>query len=172
MEIQNCNKQIDFLKGVQIKNCSKSKYEGKRIMKECKVITYLSFSGSCEEAVNAYINAFGGKILFLSRWDERNCDDKRLHGKIMHMEFLLGETNMAAGDRFETEPINEAVKLMIHTETEEDALKSIEILKTGGKVLSELAPHPEPDDGGLGCCLTDKYGVTWIITCPNPKNRY
>lgn len=138
-------------------------------MKECKVITYLSFHGSCEEAVNAYINAFGGKILFLSRMDERNCDDKRLFGKIMHVEFLLGETTMAAGDAFGEETINGAVKLMIHTETEEAALKSIEILKTGGKVLSELAPHPEPDDGGMGCIVIDKYGVRWIITCPNPR---
>ena len=45
---------------------------------------------------------------------------------------------------------NKATKLMIHMDTEEEALKGIEILKRGGKVISELAPHPEPDDGGLG----------------------
>ena len=32
-------------------------------MKGNKIITYLSFSGNCEEALNAYIDAFGGRIL-------------------------------------------------------------------------------------------------------------
>lgn len=139
-------------------------------MKDCKIITYLSFSGSCEEAVNAYINAFGGKILYLSRWDEKNCEKESMIGKVMHVEFLLGETNMAAGDTENGTP-NTAIKLMIHMETEEEALKSIEILKNGGKVISELAPHPEPDDGGMGCLITDRYGYTWIITCPNPRKK-
>lgn len=58
-------------------------------------------------------------------------------GKVMHTEFLLGETNMAAGDT-ENETPNTAIKLMIHMETEEEELKSIEILKNGGKVISEL----------------------------------
>lgn len=140
-------------------------------MKGNKIITYLSFSGNCEEALNAYIDAFGGRILFLSRWDERNCSKESQIGKIMHAEFMLGETNMAAGDTFEGEIPNKAVKLMIHTDTEEEAAKSIEILKKGGNVLSELAPHPEPDDGGMGCILTDRFGYTWIITCPNPRKK-
>lgn len=78
---------------------------------------------------------------------------------------------MAAGDDFEGETPNMAAKLMIDMETEEEALKSIEILREGGKVISELAPHAEPDDGGMGCIITDKYGFTWIITCPNPGKR-
>lgn len=140
-------------------------------MKECKIITYLSFNGNCEEAINTYIGAFGGRILFLSRWDGRNCGEESRIGKIMHAEFLLGETSMAAGDTFEAQAPNGAAKLMIHTETEEEALKSIEILQEGGRVISALSPHPEPDDGGMGCVLTDRYGFTWIITCPNPRKR-
>lgn len=140
-------------------------------MNKHNIITYLSFNGDCEEAVNAYINAFGGKISYLSRWDENNSEKESQNGKIMHIRFTLGETNMAAGDDFEGETPNMAAKLMIDMETEEEALKSIEILREGGKVISELAPHPEPDDGGMGCIITDKYGFTWIITCPNPGKR-
>ncbi len=138
-------------------------------MKDYKVITYLSFNGDCEEAVNAYINAFGGRILFLSRWDEKNCEQESQIGKVMHVEFLLGETNMAAGDTFEAEVPNKATKLMIHMDTEEEAITGIEILKRGGKAISKLALHPEPDDGGIGCIVADEYGFTWIITCPNPR---
>lgn len=140
-------------------------------MREYKIITYLSFNGNCEEAINAYIEAFGGKILYLSRWDEQNSEKEEQVGKVMHAEFQLGETSMAAGDTFEEEHPNSGTKLMVHMETKEEALKSIDILKKGGKLLSALAPHPEPDDGGMGCLLTDRYGFTWILTCPNPQKQ-
>ena len=35
-------------------------------------------------------------------------------------------------------------------------------------VLSPLQPHPEPDDSGCGSIIKDRFGFTWIITCPNP----
>ncbi|MCM1246629.1 MAG: VOC family protein [Roseburia sp.] len=138
-------------------------------MKDNKIVTYLSFHGNCEEAVNAYISAFGGKILYLTYWDETNAKKESLIGKIMHVEFLLGETNMAAGDDADKEVPNGAMKLMKHMETEEEALKSIEILKKEGKVVSELSPHPKPHDEGMDCLIIDKYGISWIITCPNPR---
>ena len=36
------------------------------------IIPYLSFMGNCEEALNTYIEAFGGEIYYLSRWSEKN----------------------------------------------------------------------------------------------------
>ena len=45
---------------------------------------------------------------------------------------------------------------------------TVTVLAAGGDVLSPLAPHPKPDDGGMGCIVRDSFGVTWIITCPNP----
>lgn len=83
--------------------------------KKISVIPYLSFKGNCEEAVNTYINAFGGEILFISRWNESNFEVSR---------------------------------------------------EQVGKV-----PHPEPDDDGCGSVLKDRFGFTWIITCPNQKSK-
>lgn len=139
-------------------------------MKEYKVITYLDFGGNCEEAINAYIKAFGGRITWMSRFDERNCEDKSRFGRVMHVEFMLGETQMAAGDGYEMQA-SRGMKLMIHMDTKEEALHAIEILEAGGEILSELSPHPKPDDGGMGCVLRDKFGVQWIITCPNPDKQ-
>lgn len=138
-------------------------------MKKCEVVTYLPFGGDCEEAMNAYIGIFGGSLLFLSRWDEKNCGQKNFIGKIMHAEFVLGKTRLAGGDVFEVEASAMSAKLMIHLDTEEEARKVIGLLEKGGSVVSELAPHPEPDDGGMGCIVRDKFGVSWILTCPNPK---
>ena len=58
-----------------------------------EIIPYLSFQGNCEEAVKAYIEAFGGEILFISRWNESNFDvTPEQVGKVMHVEFILGNT--------------------------------------------------------------------------------
>ena len=138
-------------------------------MENCEVVTYLPFGGCCEEALNAYIGIFGGRLLFLSRWDEKNCAQKNFIGKVMHAEFVLGKTRLAGGDVFEAEASAMAAKLMIHLNTEEEVRKIIGLLEEGGSVISELTPHPEPDDGGMGCIVRDKFGVSWILTCPNPK---
>lgn len=67
------------------------------------IIPYLSFMGNCEEALNTYIEAFGGEIYYLSRWSEKTFDvTPEQIGKVMHAEFALGNTRMAAGDTFDT----------------------------------------------------------------------
>lgn len=131
------------------------------------VITYLSFSGNCEEAVKTYIDIFGGSILYMSRWDEENYEKKCQIGKVMHVEFMVGDTHMSGGDLFEDFKVS-GVKLMVHTESKEKAVAYIEKLAMGGKVIAPLKAHPAPDDAGMGSVIMDRFGYTWIITCPNP----
>ena len=86
----------------------------------------------------------------------------------MHVEFLLGKSRIAAGDSFDCAEVNTDIKLMIHTDSKSDALRAISVLSEGGKILSPLKPHPAPDDDGCGSITKDRFGFTWIITCPNP----
>lgn len=140
--------------------------------KKVQIIPYLSFKGECEEAVNAYIDAFGGEIYGMSRWTEKNFDvTPEQIGKVMHVEFVIGNTGMAAGDIFDCAEVNTDIKLMIHMDSEVEALHAISVLAEGGSILSSLKPHPEPDDGGCGSLIKDRFGFTWIITCPNPAKR-
>ena len=57
---------------------------------------------------------------------------------------------------------------MIRMDSQEQAQRSIALLAAGGTVLSPLKPHPAPDDAGCGSVTRDRFGYTWIITCPNP----
>ncbi len=140
--------------------------------KKVQIIPYLSFKGDCEEAVNAYIDAFGGEIYGMSYWTEKNYDETPEQiGKVMHVEFVIGNTGMAAGDIFDCAEVNTDIKLMIHMDSEAEALYAISVLAEGGSVLSPLKPHPEPDDGGCGSLIKDRFGFTWIITCPNPAKQ-
>lgn len=140
--------------------------------KKIEVIPYLSFKGNCEEAVNAYINAFGGKIIWMSRWTENNFDTTPEQiGKVMHVEFDLGSTRMAGGDSVGCAEVKTDISLMVHMDSETEALHAISVLAEGGTILSPLKPHPEPDDGGCGSFTKDRFGFTWIITCPNPAKQ-
>ncbi len=140
--------------------------------KKIEVIPYLSFSGNCEEALNTYIKAFGGEIHYMSRWTEETFDiTPEQIGKVMHVGFSIGGTRMAAGDDFNGSGVNTDIKLMVHMDSEEEALHTISVLAESGSVLSPLKPHPKPDDGGCGSVIKDRFGFTWIITCPNPAKK-
>ncbi len=140
--------------------------------KKLEVIPYLSFKGDCEEAVHSYMDAFGGEIYHISHWSENtfNVTPEQI-GKVMHVEFVIGSTRMAAGDSFDCAEVNTGIKLMIHMGTEGEALHAISVLSEGGTVLAPLKPHPEPDDGGCGAMIEDRFGFRWIITCPNPAKK-
>ena len=102
--------------------------------------------GNCEEALNTYIEAFGGEIYYLSRWSEKTFDvTPEQIGKVMHAEFALGNTRMAAGDTFDNESINTAVKLMIHMDSKEAATHTISVLSKEGTIIS-----PQPASSGTG----------------------
>lgn len=140
--------------------------------KKIEVIPYLSFNGNCEEALHTYIEAFGGEVYYMSRWSEDTFDvTPDQIGKVMHVEFALGGTRMAVADSFDGAEVNTNIKLMIHMDSEEEALHTMSVLAEGGTVLSPLQPHPEPDDAGCGSIAKDRFGYTWIITCPNPAKQ-
>lgn len=138
-----------------------------KMNKKIEVIPYLSFKGNCEEAVSVYINAFGGEIIGMSHWTEKNYETPAQIGKVMHVEFNLGSTRMAGGDSVDGGEVKTDISLMIHMDSEAEALRAISVLAKSGNILSPLKPHPEPDDGGCGSLIKDRFGYTWIITCPN-----
>lgn len=139
--------------------------------KKIEVIPYLEFNGNCEEAIHAYIEAFGGEIYGMSRFSENTSETPDLIGKVMHVEFAIGNTHMAAGDGGGYGGAKTGIKLMIHMDSEEEALHALSVLAENGTVLSPLRPHPEPDDGGCGSLIKDRFGYTWIITCPNSAKQ-
>lgn len=59
-------------------------------MKKVEIVPHLAFKGNCEEAIQAYIKAFGGEVYYMSRWSEETFDATREQiGKVMHAEFSL-----------------------------------------------------------------------------------
>ena len=132
------------------------------------IIPYLSFTGDCEKAVNAYIAILGGEILFLSRYTVQTGGEA-LSGKVMHVEVKVAGSVIAAGDRTKPVENRDAVRLMIHCDTSAEADRILNALGKEGEVLQRLQPHPPPDDGGMGGLVRDRFGYTWILTAPNDR---
>ena len=134
------------------------------------VIPYLSFQGCCEEALQFYIRIFGGRVLFLSRWTEAT-GGPILSGKVMHMEAEISGSVLSGADQQDLPARGDAVRLMVHFDSAARALACCEGLAEGGELLQRLAPHPPPDDGGMGALVRDRYGYCWILTAPNETKR-
>ena len=135
------------------------------------IIPYPGFNGDCKEAVDKYISVFGEQVKYISYWGKENCDDPSRWGKVMHVEFNLGNTQMSASDPPFEVVNSSAVRLMIHMDRKEEALKAVETLSDGGTVIAPLSPHSKPDDSGMRAVIKDAYGYQWIFTCSNPDYR-
>lgn len=134
--------------------------------KKIEIIPYLPFAGNCEEAINTYIEAFGGEIHYMSCWSESMYDVKPEHGKkLVYVEFTLGNVRMAAGDHVKNPETAAGLMLMVHMDSEEEAIHATTILGKDGIVLSPLHRCLKTNSDDCDAVLIDRFGVTWIITC-------
>ncbi|MDL2318897.1 VOC family protein [Eubacteriales bacterium OttesenSCG-928-A19] len=131
------------------------------------VMPYLHFQMNCEEAFTRYASIFGGKIEGISRFTPQT-GSPALNGKVMHATVSLGTKGSLSGaDQEEPVPQSNAMELLVHCATASEARHILDALARDGQLLSDLTPHPPPDDAGMGALVRDKYGYCWIITAPN-----
>lgn len=131
------------------------------------LMPYLSYQGDCENAFNFYASVFGGKIEWISRFNEET-GGSNLAGKVMHaqLSFTGNKGYLNGADQEESVVRGEAIKLIYHCGSETEAQRIFDILAKEGHEVSRLAPHPPPDDNGVGGVVVDKYGYTWILAAP------
>ncbi|HEY4441499.1 MAG TPA: VOC family protein [Candidatus Elarobacter sp.] len=114
-----------------------------------RVMPFLWFDGTAEEAVNFYVSIFDdAKIVNVSRYTELGPEPE---GTVMTVTFeLFGNRFIAlnGGSNFSFTP---AVSFMVTCETQDEIDRYWDALLEGGTPLE---------------CgwITDKYGVTWQIT--------
>jgi PhnB protein len=121
---------------------------------------YLRFNGNCEEAFNFYTEAFGGKSVSLSRFD--NDPNK----KIMHAQVKLTENGWISGSDHSDDERGKKivpVEILVHLPSRENVESILAKLSEGGTDINKFQPHPPPDDAGGGAGVTDKYGHKWML---------
>lgn len=135
------------------------------------VFPYLLFEGNCEEAFRWYEKVFGGRIQHMPHYSDvpesanmrLSCAQKKM---VMHAQMSLTETGGISGaDSFEPVTRGNAVSVQVHYDKSDDAIRVFAALKEGGSVICEMMPNPPPDHESLSGMVTDKYGVTWVLSC-------
>lgn len=137
-----------------------------------KVQTYLFFDGTCEAALNFYKTVLGAEIQMLMRYkdspepmgdaaaDAPGCGPMAPE-KIMHANFLIGETQVMASDGNATgKPAFQGFSLSLNPPNEADAQRLFTALGEGGQVQMPLTKTFFAKAFGM---VADKFGVGWMI---------
>ena len=132
-----------------------------------KAIPYLSFSGTCEEAVNFYQSVLGGTITSLKFKDMPSGDgvplSEAMKDKIMHSAVTVEDGNVLYfSDTWENAQIKLGDYATIHlvVDKEQDVYDFVEKLAEGGTITM---PADKTFWNSVYGSLIDKYGISWGI---------
>jgi PhnB protein len=134
-----------------------------------KVITYLTFTGECEQAMQFYKEVLGGEILQMSRMGDSQMEmEDHLRNKIMHARLRLGDNVLYMSDTFAPASVVKGsnVSLSIDLESVEEMEKLFNGLSAGGTVTM---PLQDAFWGARFGMLTDKFGIHWMMNCEIKK---
>ena len=130
-----------------------------------KVITYLTFGGQCEEALNFYKNALGGEIKYLSHMGDSPMEvPGNLKNKIMHARLQVGENELYMSDTFDPSSLKQGNNVSLSIDIS-DPVKAEELYKklsNGGTVIMPLEKTYWAEKFGM---FKDKFGINWLMNC-------
>jgi PhnB protein len=136
-----------------------------------QIESYLFFDGNCEDALNFYAQALGGKITALMRYEGTPMDTADLpagwKNKVMHANFEAGgaAARFMASDTMPGMPKPQYGGFSMSAYVEKDKARAQQVfdaLAAGGQVTMPFEP---PFWGGTFGMLTDKFGVPWMVNC-------
>ena len=129
-------------------------------------IAYLSFNGTCKEAMEFYQRALGGKIeVMMSGADSPMAEQipKEFAHRILHARLVLKDGGILfAGDspaQFPYEGIK-GVSITLNYDTIAEAERAFNALAEGGQVTMPMQPAFWAKSWGM---LLDKFGTPWIV---------
>lgn len=132
-----------------------------------KVVTYLSFPGNCQAALQFYEKAVGARIRDLFPYRGSPMESKvpaQMRDKVLHAVFDIGEYTLMASDRVgQTGPGGmSGFAIVLGAETPEEAERLIAALAVGGEITMPLQETFWAVRFGM---VTDQFGMPWMINC-------
>lgn len=129
-----------------------------------KIISYLTFSGNCREAMEFYQQCFGGDLKLntvgespLSENMPNKMKNSILHATLSNDDFALTATDMVPG---EGKIMGNNISLIFQCDSESQIMDCYTKLAQGGK-----PDHPLETTywGAKMGGLTDRYGNRWLL---------
>ena len=125
-----------------------------------KPITFLTFQGKAEAAMNHYVEIFDNcEIIDIKRYGKNESGET---GSVMHATFTLnGSEFMCIDSNVEHEwTFTPAVSIYINCESENEIDQLFQKLSEGGKVFMELDTY---DFSQKYAWVADRFGVSWQL---------
>ena len=126
---------------------------------------YLTFNGTCEEALNFYKECLNGEITTLSYYDSAPMPvSDAFKNKVLHANFKFGKSSFMASDSEEGKPviIGTNISLTLNVENEEDLERLYQKLAEGGQ---KTMPLQDTFWGAKFGMAVDRFGVNWMFNC-------
>jgi len=133
---------------------------------------YLSFEGRCDEAIELYRGALDAEVEMVMRFEESPdpvpCDQmpEGWEKKVMHSSLRIGGALLMASDGMGQEPGFKGINLCLTVQEAETAERYFNDLADGGQVVMPLG---ETFWSPLFGMVTDRFGVSWMITLPTKE---
>jgi len=133
------------------------------------IIPYLSFDGQCETAFKFYAKALNGELVTLMRYGDAPPEipsTPETASRIIHALLKVGEHSLMGGDapsQFASKPQGFCVSLQVDDPAE--AERAFGALAEGGRINMPFGPTFFAQRFGM---LIDKFGIPWMVNCPQP----
>lgn len=133
---------------------------------------YLFFGGHCEEAIQFYQTALGAVVEMMMKFSESpdpvppGMLEAGFENKIMHTSFRIGETTLMASDGCGSDEVVSGFTLSLTVPSKDEADRAFQALAEGGTVKMPLGQTFWSPYFGM---VTDKFGLSWMITLPVPN---
>jgi PhnB protein len=134
-----------------------------------KLITYVTFAGQCEEALNFYKNVLDAELLQISYMGDGQMEvPEHVKGKVMHARLKIGENLLYMSDTFDPKTVVQGNNLSLTLEIENlDKLEKLFTeLSANGQVKM---PLQDTFWGARFGMFIDKFGIHWMMNCELKK---
>jgi PhnB protein len=134
-----------------------------------QLITYVTFAGNCEEALNFYKEVLDGEILQISHMGDGEMKVAEiLKDKVMHARLRIGENVLYMSDTFDPSTVKQGNNVSLSLEIEDiDKLEKLfKKLSEGGTVKM---PLEDTFWGARFGMFVDKFGIHWMMNCQLKK---
>jgi PhnB protein len=130
---------------------------------------YFHLNGRVEQALAFYQQVLGGKTETLQRFgDFQESCPAALKNRVMHAELRVGKSRLMMSDGPEDEPLPEVrqtISIALEFDDPAQLRRSFDALAVSGKVVEPIFDAPW---GGLFGVVSDKFGITWMVTTTPP----
>ena len=126
---------------------------------------YLSFNGTCEDALNFYATALNGEIVSLQRFGDQDPNaDEAIKDLVMHAVFTAGDITFMASDTHEENAVTVGTNVSLSLDFK-DAAEQAELFNALAEDGNVTMPLQDTSWGATFGMLIDKFDTVWMFNC-------